>query len=103
MFVAFSRDPEVFSAVGQTSRPALRFKTLLHLIQGRGLDQEALPFIAAAGAAETHDDGAFLAFGLHPPRQRRIARRQECEIVEARTAQAGRAGIFHDQEVSRAP
>ncbi len=96
-----SRGRRPVSAVGWSSRPALRFNTvLLYLSQGRRLDQEALPFVTAAAAAEPDDHRKAPAFRLRPPRQRRITGRQEFKIIEAAAAQAGRAGIFHDQEIA---
>jgi hypothetical protein len=62
----------------------------------------SLSFVAAAAATEAHDNSASRAFRLHPPRQQRIARRQELEIVEADATQACRARIFHHQQITGA-
>src|SRR5437667_9355343 len=59
-----------------------RFQLALHLRQGRRFDQQALPFVTTTGPAEAHDNGPFCAFRLHPPREQRIARRQELKIAE---------------------
>jgi hypothetical protein len=68
--------------------------------QGRRLDQQALSFVAAARSAEAHDNRVSDAFRLCSPRQQRIARGQELEIIKADTVQTCRAGIFHRQEVT---
>src|SRR5271156_667051 len=67
--------------------------------QRQRLDQQALSFVAAARSAEAHDNGASGAFRLRVPRQQRIARGQELEIIETDADQTYRSGIFHHQEV----
>ena len=42
------------------------------------------------------------AFRLHPPREQRVTRRQELEIAETDTAQACRAWLLHDEDITHA-
>jgi hypothetical protein len=54
---------------------ALRFEVALHDRRRQRLDQQT-SFAAATVPAEAHDNCACRAFRRHPPRQRRVARRQ---------------------------
>src|SRR3984893_19373639 len=87
---------------GRILLASLYFEVVLHVRQSQRLDQQTLSFVATTAPAETHDNSASRAFRLHPPREQRIARRQELEIVEAKAAQACRAGIFHHQQIAAA-
>ena len=65
---------------------ALPSEFALCIRQSLRLNQQAAALIAAAAAAEAHDNGISCAFRLGPAREQRIARRQEIEIIETPAA-----------------
>jgi hypothetical protein len=80
---------------------SLRFKVASQIYQRQRLDQQTLSFVATA-RTEAHDNNACRAFRRHPPRQRRVARRQEVGFIETNAAQKCRTGIFHHQQITAA-
>lgn len=80
----------------------LRFKFTLHVRQCLRLDQKTLSFVTAPASTEADDDSEPRVFRLDPPRQQRIALRQELKIIETDASQANGAGIFHHQEITAA-
>src|SRR3982074_3158988 len=77
---------------GRLSLASLGFEVAPHLRQRQRFHQQTLPFVAATTPAEAHDNSASRAFRLHPPRQQRVARRQELKIIETNAAQTWRTG-----------
>src|SRR5258708_15888337 len=82
---------------------SLRFEVALHVRQHQRLDQQTLSFVAATAPAEAHDNSPSRAFRLHPPRQQRVAPRQELEILETNAAQTSRTPIFHHPHFTPSP
>ena len=91
-----------FAELSRRIATPLRFKFALHVRQCLRLDQQALSFVAATASTEADDDGEPRAFRFGPPREQRIARRQELKVIETHTSQADGAGIFHHQKITAA-
>jgi hypothetical protein len=68
--------PESHTPLRISLLAALRFEVALHDRRRQRLDQQTLSSAAATVPAEAHDNCACRAFRRHPPRQRRVARRQ---------------------------
>jgi len=84
-----------FRAFGRVSHALL-----LRCGQGLGCDQQALAFVALAGAAESHDHGRERTLFAGAPREGHVSRRQEHPMVEVGATQAERLAFFHEQEVA---
>src|SRR5437667_264091 len=65
------------------------------------LDEAPMTLVAPPGAAEADDDRRQAARLPRAPRERRVARAEEHEVVEVRAAHAERPGLLHEQEVAR--
>ena len=73
----------------------------MHFRQGVWLDQQTLSFVAAPCLAEAHHHSMPCTFRLDAARHQRIPGRQELKIVETGASQARRAGVFHDEKITR--
>jgi hypothetical protein len=84
-------------------RPRLRVGQALSLDtpERLPLDEDPLPLVAAARATEANDDRRQPARLPRPAGQRRVAGRQEDEMVEVGAAHADRPRLLHQQEVPR--
>jgi hypothetical protein len=75
---------------------------VLRLFQRLRLHQQALSLVTVAAPAETHDHRVSFAICLDAAREQSAPRRKELQIRKTAASQAGRAGIFHDEEVPAA-
>lgn len=73
---------------------------LLGLGQRGGFDEQTLPLVALAAAAEADHDRGQLAGPVGAAGEPGVARGQENQVVHARTTQAYRAGVLHEQQVT---
>ena len=70
---------------------------LLCVGQGGAFDEQPLPFIALAAAAEADHHCGQLASPVRTTGQPGIARGQKNQVIQTRAAQAHWAGVLHDQ------
>src|SRR5215211_2762079 len=68
--------------------------------RSRRLAQDPLALIPLAGPAEADHDRSKAARLLRPPRERRVARRQEDEVVHVRAAHADRPLLLHHDQAA---
>lgn len=80
----------------------IREAFLLGAVHSVLLDEYALALVAAAGAAEAHDDGREPAVLAGAARQGGIAAREVHEMVQVGAGEAERSGVLHLQQVTGA-
>lgn|SRR5579883_494875 len=94
--------PPDYYAHGQRSDIQAAPELALRFRQRSGLDEQALPFIAAPPLAEANHHGVPWAFRLGLTREQRIPGGQEFKIAETGASQACRPGILHDKQIAAA-
>ena len=70
--------------------------------EGVFFDKNALPFVAAPGATESHHNRSESACFLCPPGEGRVAGSQEDQLVEIGALEAQRSVSLHEQQVTGA-